>query len=396
MKRRKFLKNSTLASGTFFVPHFIKAYDQLQLPITNDKKLVIIQLAGGNDGLNTIVPYTNDLYFKNRPSIALHKGMLLKVNDTLGFHKALNGFKALFDQGNVSIINGVGYPNPSRSHFRATDIWHTASSSHEIAHTGWVGRYLDNKGYGPLGAIEVDDTLSLILKGNTTNGLATKNAQLLYKNTLDPYFSKILQSNTDAHLSEHNLGYLYKTAVEAKSSARYIFEKSKTSKSKLQYPQNAFAKQLKTMAEFINSGLSTQIYYTSLGGFDTHANQVNAQDRLLGVYSEAISVFVNDLKQSGTFKNTMILTFSEFGRRVKQNAANGTDHGAANSVFLIGESLKKPGIYNQQPLLTDLDANGDIKYSIDFRQIYTTLLKLWLKMEASEIITENFEPLPLI
>ncbi len=396
MKRRTFIKSSGLASGVLFVPNFLKAHDELWPSILGHKKLVIIQLAGGNDGLNTIVPYTNDVYFKNRVSIAQKKQDLLLLNDEIGFHASLSKFKNLFDNGYVTIMNSVGYPNPVRSHFRSTDIWQTASSSKEILKTGWVGRYLDSVAKDPVGAIEVDDMLSMMLKGKKINGIATKNARLLYNTTREPYFAKVLESSQDKHLSEHNLGYLYKTAIDAKSSAAYIFEKTKVYKSTWEYPKNAFGKQLKTVSEFINSGLKTQIYYTSLGGFDTHANQINAQERLLSTYSEAISAFVNDLKHMGTFKDTVILTFSEFGRRVKQNAANGTDHGAANAVFLMGENLKSPGMYNAPPSLMDLDENGDITYEIDFRQIYSSLLDKWLQTNTTEIISGNFEALNLV
>lgn len=396
MKRRTFIKQSGLASSVLFVPHFLKAQDQFGISIPGNKKLVIIQLSGGNDGLNTIVPYTNDVYYKNRTTIAQKKQDLLLANDEIGFHSGLSSFKDLFDDGYVTIINSVGYPNPIRSHFRSTDIWQTASSSNEILTTGWVGRYLDKVAKDPVGAIEVDDMLSMMLKGEKINGIATKNAKLLYRTTQEPYFNRILENSTDKHLNEHNLGYLYKTAVDAKSSAKYIFEKTKVYESTREYPKNAFGRQLKTVSEFINSGLNTQIYYTSLGGFDTHANQLNSQKRLLETYSNGISAFVKDLKNSGTFKDTIILTFSEFGRRVKQNAANGTDHGAANAVFLMGENLKTPGMFNKYSSLVDLDNNGDIKYEIDFRQIYTSLLDKWLKTDTTKIISGNFEPLDLV
>lgn len=385
-----------MASGTLFVPSFLKASDVLLTPKANHKKLVIIQLSGGNDGLNTLVPYTNDLYYKNRSKIALATNDVLKLTDQLGLHGSMARFKLLYDQGYVSILQNVGYPNPDRSHFRSTDIWQTASSAETYLQTGWVGRYLDEVSQTPRGAIEVDDTLSLLLKGKEYNGIATKNAKLFYRITRDPYFSSVLRHQGDAHLNEHNLGYLYKTMINAKSSAAYIYEKTKTYTSAREYPKSAFGKQLKTISEFINSGLDTQIYYASLGGFDTHANQLNTQKRLLQNYSEGIHAFVNDLKSMGTFKDTLILTFSEFGRRVSQNAANGTDHGAANLVFLMGEQLKKPGLYNTAPDLSDLDSNGDIKYQVDFRSVYASLLKDWLRIEPSKIIGTGHKPLPLV
>lgn len=396
MQRRDFLKNSSLASGALFVPSFLKAFDGIPSVITGNKKLVIIQMSGGNDGLNTLVQFNNDIYFNKRNTIALKKENLLKVTDEIGLHESLSGFKSLYDNGYVSIMNSVGYPNPSRSHFRSTDIWHTASGSEEYLRTGWVGRYLEQVSKKPLGAIEVDDTLSLLMKGNNINGIATKDARLFYRTTQDPYFGKVLNGYTDTHLSEHNLGYLYKTVIDAKSSAKHIYEKTKTYKTQQEYPTNTFGKQLKTISEFINSGLETQIFYASLGGFDTHANQINSQKRLLKVYSDGITAFIEDLKNTGALKDTIVLTFSEFGRRLKQNAANGTDHGAANLAFLMGENLKYPGMYNKPANLVDLDSNGDIKYEIDFRGIYASLLKDWLEMEPSHIINGKFNTLGLV
>lgn len=396
MERRDFLKQSSLASSLFFVPSFVKAFENVAIETLGFKKLVIIQLSGGNDGLNTIVPYTNDIYYKSRPSLALPKQTLLKVTDEIGFNSNMAPLKNLFDKGYLTIINNVGYPNPDRSHFRATDIWHTASDSNEYLSTGWLGRYIEKYGKMPYTGIELDDSLSLIMKGEFINGIATKNPSVLFRNIQTPYFEKVLHHQSDAHLSEHNLGYLYKTMVEAKSSAKYIYETTKTFQSTFDYPDNPFGKQLKTTAEFINSNLDTKVYYASMGGFDTHAVQENKQNKLLQTYSEAIAMFVQDLEKNNTFKDTLILTFSEFGRRVKENAAKGTDHGAANNVFIIGKNLKSPGFYNDAPNLTNLDSNGDIKYTIDFRTIYASILENWLNANHSTILNKSFDTLSFI
>ena len=228
------------------------------------------------------------------------------------------------------------------------------------------------------------------------NGIAAKNPQALFRTSQDPYFKNVLKHYQDEHLSEHNLGYLYKTMIAAESSAKYIFEKHKTGNSQQDYPNNEFAQQMKTTAKLINSGIDTKIFYASLGGFDTHAGQVRRQKRLLGVYSESIDAFVKDLKQQGTFNDTLIVTFSEFGRRVKQNAANGTDHGAANNVFIIGNQLKQLGFYNDLGSLSDLDDNNDLKYTIDFRSIYATILDQWLAVDHSTILNESFSRLKFI
>jgi len=396
MKRRDFLKQSSLASSLFFVPNFVKAFEKVAKESLGYKKLVIIQLSGGNDGLNTIIPYTNDIYYKKRPGLSVPKNELIKVTDELGFHQSLAPLKNLYDQGYLSIINNVGYPNPNRSHFRSTDIWQTASDANQYLDTGWLGRYIEQFGKMPYTGIELDDSLSLIMKGENMNGIATKNPRTLFANTQTPYFKKVLNHQSDAHLSEHNLGYLYKTMIEAKSSAKYIYETSKTYKSSLEYPKNPFGKQLKTTSEFINSNLDSSVYYVSMGGFDTHANQENRQKKLLKTYSESMEVFINDLKQNDTFKDTLVITFSEFGRRLQQNAAGGTDHGAANNVFIIGENLKTKGFYNDAPNLLNLDSNGDLIHSVDFRSIYATVLDTWLQVDDEAILNKSYNKLNFI
>ena len=396
MERRKFLKQNVLASSLFFVPSFVKAFENAIKSSLGFKKLVIVQLSGGNDGLNTIIPYTNDIYYKSRPNIAIAKNDCIKITDEFGINKNLAPLKNLYDKGYLSVINNVGYPNPIRSHFRSTDIWHTASDSNQYLNTGWLGRYIDIYGKKPYSGIELDDSLSLIMKGDVLKGIATKNPTSLYNNTKTLYFKKVLDSQSDAHLSEHNLGYLYKTMIEAKSSAKYIFETSKTYNSTVTYPNNPFGKQLKTTAQFINSRVESKVFYVSMGGFDTHVKQEKKQNKLLQTYSEAMDVFVKDLEQKDTFKDTLILTFSEFGRRVQQNAASGTDHGAANNVFIIGKNLKKQGFYNEAPNLIDLDKNGDIKYTVDFRSIYATILDKWLEVDDATILNKSYSKLGFI
>nr|WP_321248147.1 DUF1501 domain-containing protein [uncultured Psychroserpens sp.] len=396
MDRRHFLKQSTLASSLYFVPSFVKAFENMSPASLGYKRLVMIQLSGGNDGLNTIVPFNNDEYYRSRPKIAISKSDVLKATDELGFHASLLPLKKLYDDGHLTVINNVGYPNPNRSHFRATDIWQTASDSNQYLQEGWIGRYLDHYGKQPYNAIETDDSLSLTLKGKNINGIAAKNPEILFKTSQDPYFKNVLKYYQDEHLSEHNLGYLYKTMIAAESSAKYIFEKYQTAKSQQEYPINEFSNQLKTTAKLINSGLETRIFYSSLGGFDTHAGQINQQGRLLKMYAEGVGAFVNDLKTQGTFNDTLIVTFSEFGRRVKQNAANGTDHGSASNVFIIGNQLKSQGFYNDLASLSDLDDNGDLKYSVDFRSIYATVLSNWLAVDDKRVLNKSFAKLDFV
>jgi uncharacterized protein (DUF1501 family) len=396
MKRRDFLKNSALASSFLFVPGFVRAMEQDIFLSKGIKRLVIIQLAGGNDGLNTIVPFRNDIYYSERPSIALKPKSLLALNDELGFHKNLKELKDLYDSGELTIINNVGYPNPNRSHFRSSDIWHTASRSEEVLKNGWIGRYLDRYGSKPYNAIEIGNSLSVVLKGKHRSGVVTKDAGFLHKVASDPYFKKVLSHHDEQHLSEHNMGYLYQTMIDARQSAAYIHEKSKVFSSRFNYGKSAFGEQLKTISEFINSGLDTKVYYATLGGFDTHVKQEGAQDDLLKTYSEAVGTLTEDLKANNSFNDTLILTFSEFGRRVSQNAADGTDHGAANNLFLIGGRLKQPGMFNEAPDLLNLDENGDLIYTVDFRSIYANILENWLDADPAKILSSAVIPVSIV
>src|SRR5690606_23988048 len=290
-----------------------------------------------------------------------------------------------------------GYPNPNRSHFRSMDIWQTASDSDQYLSTGWIGRYLDSNCKEcsfPYAAIEVDDTLSLAMKGGNLKGIAVKDPQQLYKNTREPFFREVINDNKEM-LDEDNLGYLYKTMIETSSSAKYILEKSKTYKNLADYPTGAFGNQLKTVAKFINSGLSTRVYYVSLSGFDTHTNQINQQGRLLKQYSEGMSAFIKDVSAAGNFDDTLVFTFSEFGRRIEQNASGGTDHGTANNIFLFGGKLKQQGIINAAPDLENLD-HGDLKYQVDFRQVYATILDKWLQVNHADVLNKSFSALGFI
>lgn len=390
------MKTSSLASGALLIPSFLKAFEGMSQPLAGDKKLVIIQLSGGNDGLNTIIPFRNDIYYQMRPNLAISASKTLKVGDELGFHPALAPLRSVFDNGEMSIINNVGYPNPDRSHFRSLDIWQSASNSDEYLTTGWLGRYLDSHCKSPHQVIEVDDMLSLALKGERFNGIAVKDPKALHQTTNGAYIQRLLENNADEHLSEDNKGYLFKTMVETSSSAEYIYETSKTHSSSVEYVKTALSKQLRTVAQFINSGLSTKVYYVSMGGFDTHVNQVGSHERLLENYANSVASFIKDLKQAGTFDDTLIMTFSEFGRRVQQNGSVGTDHGTANNLFVMGGKLKKAGFYNNPADLTNLDKNGDLKYDIDFRRVYASILDGWLDVPSQAVLGRRFEGLGLV
>ena len=399
MKRRDFLRNTALASGAFMVPVFLKPLEALaSTQMNGQRNLVIIQLSGGNDGLNTIVPFGDDSYYQKRSSIAIKPSDIIKLDDMQGFNPGLSPLKELYDQGWMSIINSVGYPNPDRSHFRSMDIWQTASDSNQFLSTGWIGRYLDSNCQtcrNPYTAIEVDDTLSLALKGSSMKGIAVQDPAKLYQETREPFFKDLAHDAQGEHLNEDNLGYLYKTMIETYSSAEYIQQTSKIYAVKGTYPNTQLGNQLKTISKFINSGLSTRVYYVSLSGFDTHVGQQNQQNKQLSVYADAVAAFIKDLNQTGKLNDTLVMTFSEFGRRVEQNASNGTDHGTANNVLLFGGQIKKPGIFNEAPNLSDLD-NGDLKYQIDFRQVYATILDKWLGVINAQVLGKNFAGLAVV
>ncbi len=399
MNRRNFLRNTGfVAAGSLFVPAFMKPLEAMALDeLSLYKNLVVVQLSGGNDGLNTVVPFGNDIYYQKRKGIAIKPEEVVKLNDMQGLNPNMAALQEIYDQGWMTIINDVGYPNPDRSHFRSMDIWQTGSDSNQFLSTGWIGRYLDSNCQickFPYTAIEVDDSLSLALKGQTKKGIALKDPAALFRNTNDPFFKTMLQNDKE-HLDEDNLGYLYKTMIETSSSASYIQNTSKVYQSKYTYPTSGFANQLKTVSKFISSGLKTRVYYVSLSGFDTHVNQNQQQGNLLKQYSEGMAAFLKDLKSNNKLEDTLVITFSEFGRRVEQNASNGTDHGTANNMFVFGGRLKKQGIYNSAPNLSDLDT-GDLKYQLDFRQVYGTILDKWLDVNNADILNKKFNTLDFI
>ncbi len=397
MKRRTFLQQSAMASTAMMVPAFLSGTALGRTYRTRSRKiLVVVQLSGGNDGLNTVVPFRNDVYYQSRPRLAVPAQEVLPLSDELGFNPAMEAMKSLYDEGLLSIVNSVGYPNPDRSHFRSMDIWHTASAADEYLNTGWLGRYLDSacqQGCTPYQALEIDDSLSLALKGAGQNGFAMSNPEGLKRASGNRFLQAISKQH---HEHEHeNVAYLYKVLSDTQASADYLYQQSKVHRSQVAYPQTPFGRDLKQIAELITADSDIGIYYVSLTGFDTHANQKNQQERLLRQYAEGMQAFVKELRQHNLLQDTLIMTFSEFGRRVAQNASNGTDHGTANNLFLIGGGLKKTGFYNQGPDLTRLD-NGDLIYQVDFRSVYATVLDQWLGADVPRILGGDFSRLGVI
>jgi uncharacterized protein (DUF1501 family) len=389
IKRRQFLQVGSLATASLMLPKFLKAFEKPAMVPAGNKVVVVVQFSGGNDGLNTVIPITNDIYYRERPKLGITKTNAVQLTDEVGLNPALAGFKELFNDGSLGILNNVGYPNPDRSHFRSMDIWQTASNSNEYVSTGWIGRYLDAQCKGcdkPTQALEIDDILSLALKGNNTNGLAFKDPRRLYSTSNEKYFKDL---SADHHTGEETVDYLYKTMSETLSSADYIFQQSKLHPTAETYPATALGKDLKTIASLIMSDINTKVYYVSLGSFDTHVNQENQQKRLFTELNDAVKAFTSDLKKNNRFEDVLMMTFSEFGRRVTQNASGGTDHGTANNMFFISGGLKQKGILNAMPDLADLN-EGDLKHTVDFKNVYATVLNKWLGADDALILgTKN-------
>jgi uncharacterized protein (DUF1501 family) len=395
LKRKEFLQIGSLASASLMMPKFLKAFEKKAAVPPGNKVMIVLQFSGGNDGLNTVIPVRNDIYYKSRPKLGIQKEQALQLTDEAGLNPALPFLKDLFDEGSLGIMNNVGYPNPDHSHFRSMDIWQSASDSNQYVTTGWLGRYLDAQCDGcgkPTQALEIDDVLSLALKGENLKGLALQDPKKLFSSSNERYFKEI---NASHDHEEPAVDYLYKTLSETLSSADYIYEQSRRHPSSQTYPSTQLGKNLKTISSLILSDINTKVYYVSLGSFDTHVNQENQQKRLFTEFNDAISSFVKDLKSNNRFEDITIMTFSEFGRRVAQNASGGTDHGTANNMFFIGGGLKQKGLLNPMCDLNDLN-DGDLKYTVDFKSIYATLLHNWLAADDEKVLGEKYQILNFV
>ncbi len=395
IKRKEFIQVGSLATASFMLPKFLKAFERPMMVPPGNKVVVVIQFSGGNDGLNTVIPVRNDIYYKERPVLGIAKEKALLLTDEAGLNPALEAFKGFYDEGRLAILNSVGYPNPDRSHFRSMDIWHSASNSNEYINTGWVGRYLDAQCKGcdkPTQAMEIDDVLSLALKGEQNKGLAFKDPKRLFNISNGNFIKDI---NADHRNGEETIDYLYKTMSETLSSAEYIYKQSRVHPTDQSYPNTELGKDLKTIASLIFSDINTKVYYVSLGSFDTHVNQDNQQKRLFTELNDAVKAFVTDLKKNNRFEDVLMMTFSEFGRRVSQNASGGTDHGTANNMFFVSGGLKEKGVLNAMPDLGDLN-EGDLKHKVDFKNVYATVLNKWLGSDDKQVLGTQYKHLEFI
>lgn len=419
--RRVFLQRGlTLLAMAPTVPTFIDQtvmamaapldVKRTQQPSGKDGKiLVVVQLSGGNDGLNTVVPYADDLYHRARPSIRHEAKSTLKVDDHIGLNPSLASLKSLYDDGRLSIVQGVGYPNPNRSHFRSMDIWHSAHPEKDLVTSGWLGRYFDNacSGEDPHSGVAIGEQMPLAMKGERITPLSFERpesyryngrdvAQYLSLNRIDPAVQTAAKKPTRKEpLTEaQQLDFLHRTAMDAQLSSDDILRLTAGHRASGNYPVGEFGNGLRTVAAMIGGGLPTRVYYVSLTGFDTHANERGRHDQLMTQLAQGIEAFWNDLKQQRNDDRVMMMTFSEFGRRVEQNASGGTDHGTAAPMLLIGPKLKQ-GVVGQHPALDDLD-HGDLRFRIDFRCVYATLLQNWLGAASKPVLGQQFPLLPVL
>ena len=397
INRRDFLKSAAVVSTVGIAPNFLaRAAVGANAPIRgfdDGRILVVVQLAGGNDGLNALVPYGDDAYYKARPNIGLKANRLLKLNDYLAFNDRLDGFKDLYDDGRLAIVQGVGYPNPDRSHFRSMEIWETASDSDEFLSRGWIGRYFDNYCAGdgrPHAGVAVTKERPQSFEGEKGFGISCQNPHRFG-------WQEGPGADSEANFAEINSGptpnptldFLRHTTANGIKSSHEVREAAKAAKVKAD-PNRP----LETIAGLIKGGLETRIYYANFSGFDTHANQVGQQDNLLGRVGDQLLEFQKTLERDGLADQVTTLVFSEFGRRVGENASRGTDHGTAAPMFVMGRHVNA-GIHGEAPSLTKLD-NGDLIHTTDFRGVYASILENWFEVESAPVLNGEFVGVPVM
>lgn len=400
VQRRDFIKKLSLFSTASCVPGFLASNSGTAKSLNSDRILVIVELAGGCDGLNTLVPFTNDSYYSQRPALAIPADRVLPLSDEVGLHPAMLGFRKLFDEGQLAVIQGVGYPNPSRSHLRSRDIWHTGDLD-PIGSDGWLAGYVSQNrsttssmginagGHLPRAFASVKGPLPSLQAHSSfrpSNGRLSP-GEVDRRSDITP-----LEEGHPRSLSRYR-EYLIKKRLDTPLCSAHLLAGRKKHQSRVVYPETPLAQDLKVIAQIIGADLGFGLFYTSLEGFDTHASQVSATNSLEGAHasllktlSDAISAFEDDLQHLDRDKDTLIMTFSEFGRQLQQNASLGTDHGTANQMFLIGPALA-PGIYGSYPGLSDheLNSTGDLTFTVDFRTVYSTVLSKWLGADPAPI-----------
>lgn len=366
------------------------------------KVMVIIQLSGGNDGLNTIIPAEDDQYFVKRPDIGIKKDAALPIKEGMYFNPAMTGIKKLYDNGKVSVLQNIGYANPDRSHFRATDIWNTGSDAKTVLDEGWAGRFLSAK--YPQFPVNLPSHPMAIQLGSVESMLFQSDLGRFGTVFEDPnlFYQLVSGSSADtdlppATLAGEELGFLKQVATTSLQYASVIRDGATKGKNTLTYPNTNLGRQLGIISKLISSGLETPVYLATIGGFDTHSNQLTQHANLWKTISEAVLAFQTDLENMNLGDSVALMTFSEFGRRLNQNGTMGTDHGTAAPMLVIGKSVKG-GLVGANPNLKNLDANGDIKFNYDYRQVYSTVLRDHMGVDGvktQDIFNKTFERLPI-
>ena len=369
--------------------------------------LVILQLSGGNDGLNTVIPYADDAYHRARPRIGVPAKSVLRLSDQVGLNPRMPKLAALYVEGKATVLQGVGYPNPNRSHFRSMEIWQTASDSNRVERHGWLGRYFDNccRGEDPAVGVSLGEQMPEAFSASQPMGIALKNPGRFRFAEGSEVMEDAAADSTDAGGSVGALAgnttsdldafhYIERVALDAQVSSDRIADIVRRHPITGNYPRTRLGQDFQLVSQLIAGGMPTRIYYVSFGGFDTHANQTGTHDQLLGQLDDALAAFAADMRAQGNFDRVLLLTFSEFGRRVAENGSGGTDHGTAAPMFLLGGGIR-PGLGGVAPSLADLDA-GDLKYTVDFRSVYATLLERWLHVPSAGVLGRKFPVLGFV
>ena len=413
--RRMFLRQIAQSVGRVpslnplsFGPRIIDMASALSPEQTDGMKnrtLVVVQLSGGNDGINTLVPYSQQAYYNARPTLALSKSDVLQLDGDVALHPGMTALQSLYNNNKVGIVQGVGYPNPNRSHYESMTIWQTASPD-ETMQTGWLGRYLDgaHSSDSSINAVELDALLSPAVIGQNERAMAIENLQTFKIAPLtkqrnpsaDEATIKALNSIQCSSCQEYNnlVTAMMESGLDAMAASDIVQQAASNYQTSITYPKNDFSNRLKLAAQVASSSLKPTIVYLQIGGFDTHAAQKNTQANLLKTVSDGIAAFYQDMDSKGKADDTLIMTFSEFGRRVKENGSQGTDHGTAEPMFVVGGRVSG-GLYGSYPDLSNLDSNGDLIHTVDFRQVYASVLQDWLGVDPTPVLSLQFQKLSM-
>lgn len=389
--RRHFLQHAGLVATAPFLPSFVaKTQAGLRDSADNGRILVIVQLDGGNDGLNTVVPFGQDAYYRSRPELALPSDQIIRMSDQAGLHPSMRDASDLVNDGQFSVIQNVGYPNPNRSHFRSMAIWHTASNAHDLPRTGWAGRALDPQADGATDSLFAGTAdLPLALQGRRSVATSVPPGESLQlRSGLVPQLDAATPPKSSAIHA-----YVRRNVLNAYCSVKELNAADKRS-GQSAYPASALAQSLKAIAGFIGTDSSARVYYAIQPGYDTHEDQLGAHSRLLQEFSGSVRAFLRDLKNMKLADRVVLMAFSEFGRRVRENGSAGTDHGTAGPIFLAGSAVE-PGLIGDVSNLEDLDGD-DLKVHVDFRQVYATLLEQWLQIPSEVPLGRRYSTLPVL